>query len=243
MGRSRLWLRSLDQTEARPLAGTEGATYPFWSPDSRSIGFFASNKLLRFDVAGGAPQMLATLTGNGLGGSWSADGTILFPRQTTGALWRVPAAGGEPVAVTRLDPPRQIGHLYPHFLPDGRRFLFYATGTPEAAGIYLGSLDGGTPTRLTAADSPGAFLPPDYVIFVESGALVARRLDLAGASLQRRSRHAGRSPRRGPVCPLGCRRVTRGHSRLSRQQWRIATAHVGRPDGSGRGRAWRTRRE
>jgi Tol biopolymer transport system component len=182
-GASRLWLRPLDQAEARPLAGTEGATQPFWSPDSRSVGFFTANKLLRVDLVGGAPQVVATLSGVGRGGSWSADGTILFPRQITGPLWRVAATGGEPVAVTQLDPPRQIGHRRPQFLPDGRHFLFYAVGTPEAAGIYLGSLDGGTPTRLTAADSAGTFLPPDRVVFVQAGTLVSRRLDLAGRAL------------------------------------------------------------
>ena len=116
-GPSRLWLRPLNQTEALPLAGTEGATYPFWSPDSRSIGFFAVGKLLRLDVAGGAPQALATTNGTGLGGSWNPDGTILFARQVTG-LWRVAAAGGEPAAVTRLDPPSQTRHRNPKFLPD-----------------------------------------------------------------------------------------------------------------------------
>ncbi len=145
-GPSRLWLRPLDQANARPLAGTEGATSPFWSPDSRSIGFFAAGKLLRLDLGGGAPQALVTLSRPFRGGSWSADGTILFPQQTAGPLWRVSAAGGEPVEVTRLDPPRQSSHRFPHVLPDGRQFLFYATGTPEAAGIYLGSLDGGAPS-------------------------------------------------------------------------------------------------
>jgi Tol biopolymer transport system component len=182
-GPPRLWLRPLDQTEARPLAGTEGATTPFWSPDSRSIGFFAGAKLLRLGVAGGAPQALATANGLGVGGSWNADGTILFPRQLAGPLWRVAAAGGEPVAVTQLDPPRQVGHRHPQFLPDGRHFLFYAAGTSEAAGIHLGSLDGDVPTRLTAADSGGAFLPPDQVVFVRQGTLVARRLDLTRAAL------------------------------------------------------------
>ena len=182
-GAPRLWLRPLDETEARPLAGTEGGTAPFWSPDSRSIGFFAASQLLRLDLAGGAPQVLTPVTGTSAGGSWSADGTILFARQRSGPLWRVAAAGGEPVMVTELDLPRQAGHLSPRFLPDGRYFLFRVAGMPEAAGIYLGALDGGAPTRLTAADSGGAFLPPDRVVFVQGGRLVARRLDLAGRAL------------------------------------------------------------
>ncbi|HWI18117.1 MAG TPA: protein kinase [Vicinamibacterales bacterium] len=184
-GRSRLWLRPLDQTEARPMAGTDGAVYPFWSPDSRSIGFFAAGKLLRIDVAGGAPQVVAPASGTsqGLSGSWSVDGTILFLSVNPGPLMRVAASGGEPVVATELDPPRQTAHRNPHFLPDGRHFLFQARGTPESAGIYLGSLDGGAPARLTAAGSGGAFLPPDRVAFVRQGALVARRLDLAGRVL------------------------------------------------------------
>ncbi len=182
-GPSRLWLRPLDQTEARPLAGTEGAAAPFWSPDSRSIGFFAAAKLLRLDIAGGAPQVLTPVTGSSASGSWSADGTILFARQLSGALWRVAATGGDPVAVTELDSPRQFGHRLPKFLPDGRQFLFYTSGTPEASGIYLGSLDGGAPTRLTAADAAGEFVPPDRVLFVQAGILVSRRLDLVGRVL------------------------------------------------------------
>ncbi len=183
-GPSRLWLRPLDQTEARPLPGTEGGEAPFWAPDSRSIGFFAAGKLQRLDVTGGAPQVLASAGGNGFHGSWSTDGAILFQLQgSVGGLARVAATGGEPVMVTSLERPRQASHRVPHFLPDGRQFLFYVSGTPEVAGIYLGSLDGGTPTRLTASDSGGAFLPPDRVVFVQAGALVARKLDLAGRVL------------------------------------------------------------
>ena len=179
-GPSRLWLRPLDQTEARPVPGTEGAINPFWSPDSRSVGFFAKNRLMRLDVAGGAPQELARTVGINLTGSWSADGTILFPRlPTAGPLLRVSAAGGEPVAFTRLGPPRQVGHRHPYFLPDGQHFLFSTAGTPDSAGLYLGSLDGSAPARLTVADSGGAFLPPDRVVFVRQSTLMASRLDLA----------------------------------------------------------------
>lgn len=124
--------------------------------------------------------------GSGFGGSWSIDGTIVFPRAGSagaGPLWRVAATGGEPGVVAGLDPPRQTGRRAPHFLPDGRQLLFYAEGPPETEGIYLGSLDGRTPTRLTAADSAGVFLPPDRVVFVQAGTLVARRLDLVSRRL------------------------------------------------------------
>jgi serine/threonine protein kinase/Tol biopolymer transport system component len=180
-GPKRLWLRALDKTDAQPLAGTDGAEYPFWSPDGRSIGFFTSNKLFRIDISGGPPQFLTNAVGRG--GSWNADGTILFGGTTGNPMSRIAASGGDPVAITRLDPPRQAGHRFPQFLPDGRHFLFYAQGSMEAQGIYLGPLDGGEPKRLTAADTAGAFLPPDWIVFVRQGALVARRLDIARGEL------------------------------------------------------------
>lgn len=182
-GPSRLWLRTLDQTAARPLPGTEGATYPFWSPDGRSIGFVAGGALRRLDLGTAASQLLTSVGNAATQGSWGADGTIVFAPTGGSPVQRIAATGGEPVAVTRLDPPRQSGHRAPHFLPDGRHFLFYALGTPEAAGIYLASLDGGTPTHLTAADSGGGFLPPNLVVFTRQGTLMARRLDLAGRAL------------------------------------------------------------
>ncbi len=181
-GPQRLWLRELDKTDAQPMAGTEGAEFPFWSADSRSIGFFASGKLSRIDLAGGTPQALAT-TANGRGGTWNADGTILFASGTASTLSRIDASGGEPVDVTRVDSPRQVGHRFPQFLPDGHHFLFYANGRPEAAGIYLGSLDGAEPKRLTAAETAGAYLAPDRVVFVRQGVLLSRRLDLARGEL------------------------------------------------------------
>jgi serine/threonine protein kinase len=177
VGQQHLWLRPLDQTTAQPLAGTDGATGPFWSPDSRSIGFFAEGKLKRIDIAGGLPQALASAqVGNG---AWSHDGVIVFTPSQFRPLYRVPAAGGEPVAITRLDPPRQFMHILPQFLPDGRHFLFSAMGSPEGSGIYLGSLDGGEPKRLTEAESAIGHLGSDWVVFMRQGALIARRLDVA----------------------------------------------------------------
>ena len=173
-GPSRLWLRPLVATAAQPLLGTEGATYPFWSPDSKSVGFFADGKLKRLDLGGGLPQALANAAPRG--GAWNADGVILFARTTGSPLFRVSASGGEAVAVTKLD--RQTSHRFPQFLPDGRRFLFYAQGPPETAGIYLDSLDSGAPKRLTAADTAGAYAPSGWLLWVRAGTLVAQRLDL-----------------------------------------------------------------
>ena len=161
-GASRLWLRSLATTTAQPLAGTEGAKLPFWSPDSRSIGFFAAGALKRLDVGGGAAQTLAPAI-SGCGGTWHPDGVIVFAPSTTTALMRVSANGGDAVAVTTLGP-RQQSHRAPQFLPDGRRILFYVQGAPDTAGIYLGALDGSPPIRLTPAESSAVLLPPERAL-------------------------------------------------------------------------------
>jgi Tol biopolymer transport system component len=185
-GGSQLWLRTLATTTAQPLAGTEGATFPFWKPDSRSIGFFAAGALKRLDLGGGAPQTVATASA-GRGGTWNADDIILFTPSTGSPLFRVPASAGPPVAVTPLD--RQNSHRFPSFLPDGRHFLFYAHGTPDTAGIYLGALDAPGTRRLTAADAAGVYLPAGpgpaeafreggWLLRVRAGTLVAQRLDL-----------------------------------------------------------------
>jgi len=102
-GKSQLWVRPLDSVAAKPLAGTDGASYPFWSPDSASVGFFAGSKLKRIDILGGVPQVIADASVDGRGGTWNREGTILFNSVGGGPLFRVSATGGEPVAVTRLE--------------------------------------------------------------------------------------------------------------------------------------------
>ncbi len=216
---------------------------PFWSPDGRSIGFSTATALSRLDIAGGTPQVLATVAGNPTGGSWNADGTILYTPAVTSPLWRIAAAGGEPTAVTQLETPGQTAHRFPQFLPDGRLFLFSVQGTPDTAGIYLGSLDGGAPARLTTADSGAQFLPPDRVVFVQAGTLVSRRLDLVGRALTGEPVTLADAVGADALLPRGLRRVGDGPGGLSRRRQRGATAHVGRPDGQGRGRGWRARRE
>jgi Tol biopolymer transport system component len=178
-GRSRLWLRSLAATSAQPLAGTEQATSPFWSPDGRALGFFAAGALKRLELGGGAPQTLARVSLS-RGGDWGADGTVVFS-DFGGPLLRVAATGGEVSPVTTLGP-RQATHAYPHLLPDGRHVLFYVDGGAEP-GIYLAELEGGDPIRLTDADSNGMYLPAGWLVWVRAGTLVAQRLDLAEAKL------------------------------------------------------------
>ena len=179
-GQSRLWLRSLATTTAQPLGLTEGAKYPFWAPDGRSIGFFAGGALKRLDLGGGTPQTLATAL-NGNGGTWNSEGLILFVPSSNHPVMRVSATGGVATAATSAGP--QWGLSAPYFLPDGHRFIFYAAGAPDTAGIYLGAVDGGAPTRLTPADSSGIYLPSGWLLWVRAGTLVAQRLDLAKAAL------------------------------------------------------------
>jgi Tol biopolymer transport system component len=180
-GPPQLWLRRLDKAEAQPLAGTEGATYPFWSPDNRSIGFFANTKLKRLDLAGGPPRALADAS-NGLGGTWGLDNTILFAPGGALPLSRVGAAGGQPPVRTQLGS-AEAGQRFPHFLPDGKSFIYWVQGSAETRGIYLGTTDGAEPKRLGPADTAAAYLPPDHILFVRQNALLAQRFDLSHRTL------------------------------------------------------------
>src|SRR5438876_306962 len=175
-GKSQLWLRPLDSLTAQPLAGTDGARYPFWSPDSASVGFFADSKLKRIDLVGGAPQVLANTSADGRGGSWSRDGIILFVPNLGGPLLKVFARGGEPVEVTRLEA-GQTGHQFPQFLPDGRHFIYFVFGGP-AQGVYTGSLDGGSSKRLTNADAAAVVSPSGFLLFPRQTTLFAQAFDL-----------------------------------------------------------------
>jgi serine/threonine protein kinase len=182
-GPQRLWVRSVDVEAAQPLPGTDGASFPFWSPDSRSVGFFAGGKLKRIDIGGGSPQELADAPA-GRGGAWNSDGTILIAATNAGPLWRIPASGGgQPIETTKLDLTGQSSHRLPQFLPDSHHFLFFAVGSPNSQGIYLASLDGGEAKRLMSADSAGAYMEPGLLVFNRQGTLVARHLDVVNRAL------------------------------------------------------------
>ena len=181
-GKTQLWLRPMDSETATPLVGTENVavengSVPFWSPDSRSVGFFAGGQLKRIDIAGGLVQALAEAPMNTRGGAWNAEGTIVFTRSATEPLYRVPASGGKAVAATEVKAPH-LGHRYPRFLPDGRHFLYFGYGPPESQGVYVGSLDSKETTRLVDAESAPIFAPPDYVLFARQGAVLAQRVNL-----------------------------------------------------------------
>jgi serine/threonine protein kinase/Tol biopolymer transport system component len=175
-GGPKLWVRRFDQTAATALPGTDGAAYPFWAPDGRAIGFFADAKLKRIDLSGGAAQVVADAPGS-RGGAWSAAGVILFAPVTAGGLARIQDTGGTPAAVTVLKA-GENSHRWPQFLPDGRHFLFrVALGRMETRGTYVGSLDGGTPTRLLQDDTAAVFAPPDRLLVVRQGVLMALPFD------------------------------------------------------------------
>ena len=177
----RLWVRSLDSLTAQPLEGTSGASYPFWSPDSRFLGFFAQGKLEKIDTFGGPSQVICA-TGEARGGTWSAEGVIVFAPAVSSGLQRVPSAGGTPTDVTKLDRAHgQTSHRWPVFLPDGRHFLFWA-GSPESAaqttsGIYVASLAGGEPRFVVHADSDGLYAPPGFLLYILDQTLMARPFD------------------------------------------------------------------
>jgi serine/threonine protein kinase len=175
-GRSQLWLRALDSVSARPLAGTDGASLPFWSPDSRSVGFFTDIRLQRIDIDGGSVRALANAE-VGYGGAWNNDGVILFSPAPANPIFRIPATGGEPAAVTRLETPHQQHHYFPQFLPDGRHFLYHVLGSPEARGVYVGRLDGSQTRRLLDADAPAVYASSGHLLFVRQGTLFAQQLD------------------------------------------------------------------
>ncbi len=176
--RGQLWLRPLGSDVAQPLAATEGANQgAFWSPDSKSIGFFSDGQLKRIDLETGLVRVLASAP-NPIWGTWNDEGTILFVPSPSTPLMRVGAGGQGLAQVTRLNPPQQISHRFPRFLPDGRRFLFFSLGPVESRGVYVGSLDSPETHRLLETDSPAEFVPPDSVLFMRDGALLAQRLNL-----------------------------------------------------------------
>ena len=173
-GRSLLWVRSLVSGSSQPLLGTDYAQYPFWSPNSRAIGFFAGGKLQRIDVDGGSVRPLANAQA-GVGGTWNRDGTILFATSNGRPMSRIPETGGMPVDVTKVEAP-QTTHRFPQWLPDGRHFLYYVTGSPDVRGIHVGQLDGSPGQRLLDTDTLAVYAA-GHLLFVHQGTLFAQAFD------------------------------------------------------------------
>lgn len=192
-GELRLYVRPIDGLVPQPLAGTEGASHPFWSPDSRSIGFIArptaegligtQAKLKRIDLASGQVTTLGDVAFSATG-TWNADGAILFTPRGTAPIHRIPASGGASSPVTTLDEANgDVQHAHPFFLPDGRHFLFSIVGSRTSGaittrGVYLGSLDGQEPPRLIVDGVSMAKYANGHVLFVRSGRLMALPFDV-----------------------------------------------------------------
>jgi serine/threonine protein kinase/Tol biopolymer transport system component len=185
-GKTQLWVRPLDSLAAQPLAGTEGADQPFWSPDSRFVGFFANAKLKKINASGGPAQTLCDASASPRGGAWGRSGVIVFAN-TFSPLYQVSEAGGKPEAVTLIDASRkESSHRWPHFLPDGRHFIHSVfTSQTEARGVYLGSVDSKESRRLVAADSSAAYAGPPvgspgsgYLVFIRGQTLMAQPFDV-----------------------------------------------------------------
>jgi serine/threonine protein kinase len=176
-GLSQLWIRPLDGVQAQLVVGTEGASFPFWSPDNRFIGFFAGGKLKKVDPSGGAPEVLCNAAG-GRGGTWSPEGTIVFSGSPNSPLLRIAAAGGAVRPATTFDREQGVtAHNWPQFLPDGRHYLFYQRSSKsEHQGVYVASLDAAETTRVLVSMGAGQY-GSGYLLFVRDGMLFAQTFD------------------------------------------------------------------
>jgi eukaryotic-like serine/threonine-protein kinase len=187
-GKSALWLYEVGWRDAKSVANTDGASFPFWSPDGQSLGFFADGKLKRLDIAAGTVQTLCDAP-SGRGGSWNREGIILFTPsgQLGDVVNRIPASGGTPKRISTLDASRsETSHRWPMFLPDGKHYLFMAFNVSKQAGtdaIYVGSLDSNEKKLLTRATANPAYAAPGYLLFYRDKTLFAQHFDLSKLTL------------------------------------------------------------
>jgi Tol biopolymer transport system component len=174
-GTSRIWIRPLSAMVAQPLGGTEGVFQrPFWSPDSRYLGFFAGGKLKKIEISGGPPITICDAA-TGSDGTWSRLGVILYDGGTSDPIKRVSASGGVPVPAALPDTARHLGVGWPTFLPDGRHFVYMVIG--DKSGLRIGKLDSKEFKDICPADSRAEFAPPGYLLFLRGGSLVAQPFD------------------------------------------------------------------
>ncbi len=179
-GKTRIWVRPLNALSARALEGTDGTTRPFWSPDSKFLAFFAEGKLKKVEVTGGPPQKICDAP-TGADGSWSSEGVILFDGVTGDPIQRVSAAGGTPAVEVKPDPARKETQVaWPEFLPDGKHFLYMASGQKPEDNLYrIGSLGSKESRAVAPAQTLITYAPPGYLLFVRDKTLVAQRFDLS----------------------------------------------------------------
>jgi eukaryotic-like serine/threonine-protein kinase len=177
-GKAMLFLRPMNGSTTKALAGTDSGKFPFWSPNGKSVAFFADRQLKRVDIDGGPPVVLASAD-DGRGGTWAGE-TILYAPYIYGGIWRVPAAGGKAEQVTTPDASLHTTHRWPRFLPDGKHFLYLAqhhSGRNQASsGIYVVSLGAGSPKMVLHSDAM-AFYSSGYLLYHRDGSLMAQEFD------------------------------------------------------------------
>ena len=185
-GHTQLWLRRMDASEAQPIAGSEDAANPFWSPDSRYIGFFVPGKLKKADVSGGAVSDICAAGAFGMGGAWSSRGVIVFATLAD-ALRRVSDSGGTPEPIPGVDLSSDaLGQYWPMFLPDGNHVIYlewrYATPESHENGVWIGSMDGEKARRLPLTSTNTQY-SDGHLLFSQGSDLFAQRFDLARLEL------------------------------------------------------------
>lgn len=178
-GGNLLYLRALDSHTSQPLVGTEGGMWPFWSPDSRELGFFAGGKLKKIDISGGQPVTLADAPVP-RGGSWNQDGLIIFTPAPPGPTFRISASGGAPAPLNSVDMANgEYPRWFPQFLPDGHHYLFLSGGTksPGTRGISVASLDSQEVKAILPSDFTAIYVKPGYLLFRRETMLMAQKFD------------------------------------------------------------------
>jgi serine/threonine protein kinase len=176
-----LWTYEVGGQRSNPLDGTQGASYPFWSPDNKFIGFFAEGKLKKVEASGGHPEILCDAP-NGRGGAWNRDGVIIFTPNSLGGLFRVSSSGGTPVEITKPDLSRvETSHRWPMFLPDGKHFLYLGanfSGQLEYNAIFVGELDSQGRHLVVSSSANAAYAEPGYLVYLrDNKTLVAQPFD------------------------------------------------------------------
>jgi eukaryotic-like serine/threonine-protein kinase len=197
-GKEMLFLRAMDSATAKPLPGTEGGKFPFWSPDGKSIGFFADQQLKRLDLAGGPPMSLAPAI-DARGGTWAGE-IILFSPYIYETIYRIPASGGKPVSVTEMDRSQHTTHRWPQFLPDGKHFLYLAAHHMSSkegnSGICVGSIDGGISKFILRTNGRASYSSGELLYF-RDGSLMAQEFDADRLELKGDARPIGPVLREG----------------------------------------------
>jgi serine/threonine protein kinase/Tol biopolymer transport system component len=187
-GTNVLWLYEVGGQEGRRLPESEGASFPFWSPEGKTLAFFADGKMKKLEIAGGSVQVICDAPA-GRGGTWSADGTVVFSPsgQLGGGLYQVPATGGMPVRITVPDAARgENSHRWPVFLPDGKHFLYLAgniSGQSDADAIFAGTLGSSDKRFIIKATGNAVYAPPGFLLFCRERTLYAQKFDFSKLSL------------------------------------------------------------